>query len=228
MTMPMTIETSANYASYAARSMLWAGHLARGSLVGAFLFVNGLSTCATASTYQIPRPVERTTTAPAGEIKLMPTETSAAAAVLEIRRRSGLTWEELGDLFNVSRRSVHHWASGNVVSSGHEQLIRRTLAVLRTLDITESARTRNFLLSSDQQGVAPIDLLKAGQFDEVVSRAGDSVERITLSAPTPLSRAAKAAREPAAPASLLGAIQDRPQISSKGRIARVVRVPKAD
>lgn len=220
------IETSAN--PVATRSILWAGNIARSSLVGAFLFINGLSAPATASTYQQLYPVERTAAVPAGEIKLRQMETTPAAALLEIRRRSGLTWEELGDLFSVSRRSVHHWASGKVVSSGHEQRIRRTLAVLRVLDFREFVHARDFLLSSDGQGVAPIELLKAGEFGEVISRGGSSADKTVAQTLTPLSRGAEAARQPTPPASLMDAIQDRPPIAAKGRIARTVRVvPKA-
>ena len=57
--------------------------------------------------------VDRTTANPAGSFDFLlgPAE-STAEAIMEIRRRSGLTWQELGDLFDVSRRSIHHWANG--------------------------------------------------------------------------------------------------------------------
>ena len=62
---------------------------------------------------------ERTAAGPIGQIEHAPAE-STAEAVMEIRRRSGLTWEELGDLFDVSRRSVHHWANGKSVTASHD------------------------------------------------------------------------------------------------------------
>ena len=46
---------------------------------------------------------ERTAAGPAGQVEHKPVE-STAEAIMEIHRRSGLTWEELGDLFDVSRR----------------------------------------------------------------------------------------------------------------------------
>src|SRR5262245_8901698 len=76
----------------------------------------------TGSSYGVNRPLKRTAASPAGRIEPAATET-VGAAVMEIRRRSGLTWEELGDLFGVSRRSVHHWASGKTVSPRHDQLV---------------------------------------------------------------------------------------------------------
>ncbi|MEM5709754.1 helix-turn-helix transcriptional regulator, partial [Elizabethkingia meningoseptica] len=66
---------------------------------------------------------------------------STAAAVLEIRRLSGLTWEELADLFDVSRRSVHHWASGKPVNTEHDQALRGVLTALRHLDRGDPAAT---------------------------------------------------------------------------------------
>ena len=36
----------------------------------------------------------------------------ARRATSELRRISGLTWKQLGELFNVSRRNIHFWANG--------------------------------------------------------------------------------------------------------------------
>ena len=36
----------------------------------------------------------------------------SGAAIGELRRLSGLTWDQLARLFNLSRRSLHFWASG--------------------------------------------------------------------------------------------------------------------
>src|SRR6185503_7037508 len=36
-------------------------------------------------------------------------------AIMEIRRLSGMTWEQLANLFEVSRRTVHFWASGKAL-----------------------------------------------------------------------------------------------------------------
>jgi len=190
----------------------------------AMLVIGGLSGSATASTYDVPRFVERTAAGPAGQIDHVAAE-STAEAVLEIRRRSGLTWEEMSDLFDVSRRSVHHWASGKAVSARHEQAIRRMLAAIRRLDQGNQAGTRAQLLAVDAAtGVSSLDLFKAGRFDEAMGRA--TGVRPPEPRRVPLSSEAQDARRPQAPALLLEAEQERPDVPANARTARAKRTPK--
>ena len=180
---------------------------------------------ATASTGETIVPgSERTAAGPIGQIEHVPAE-STAKAIMEIRRRSGLTWEELGDLFDVSRRSVHHWANGKPVTASHDQTIRRMLAAVRRLDQGDQVGTRALLLAVDQAvGVSTLDLLKDGRFDEAIRRV--------VGAPSPgahrilLSRAARDARRPKAPALLLGAEQERPDVPAKARAVHARQTPR--
>lgn len=180
---------------------------------------------ATASTYELPRIVERTSSGPVGQIRQAPAE-STAQAVLEIRRRSGLTWEELGDLFDVSRRSVHHWASGKPVSAGNDRMIRRILAAVRRLGSGGQADARAQLLTVDAvTGVSTFDSLKDGRFDEAMMRLEvvQAPERRRI----PLSRKARDARRPPAPVLLLEAEHGRPETPARARVARAVRAPES-
>ena len=203
------------------------GTMRRSSLaftIGVMLTSTTPSESATFRTCEAPRIVERTSAGPIGQIRHVPAE-STAEAILEIRRRSGLTWEEIGDLFDVSRRSVHHWASGKPVSAGNDQMIRRILAAVRRLDPSSQTGARTQLLAvDDATGVSTFDLLKQGRFDEAAVRLG------VLSAPEnrrlPLSRRAQDARRPQAPTSLLEADQDRPDIPAKARAIRAARPSK--
>ena len=171
--------------------------------------------------------VERTAADPVGrcDFLLGPAE-STAEAIMEIRRRSGLTWQELGQLFDVSRRSIHHWANGKPVSAGNDRTIRRMLAAIRHLDRGSQRDTRALLLSVDQvMGVSPLDLLQAGRFDDATARVpGD---RMPAPHRVPLSAAARDACRPPAPALLLGAEQDRPDIPARARTVRPKPTPKA-
>ena len=199
----------------------------------AVLIASNLSGSATANTYvqgsmamatTIAWCSERTAAGPTGQIEYVPTE-STAEAVMEIRRRSGLTWEELGDLFDVSRRSVHHWANGKPVSAGNDRMIRRMLAAVRHLDQGDQIGTRALLLAVDRaMGVSALNLLKDGRFDEAMGR----VEGVRAPEPdrTPLSSAAWDARRPQAPKLLLEAEQERPDLPVKARVARAKRTPK--
>ena len=168
--------------------------------------------------------VERTAAGPTGQIDLMPAE-SAAEAIMEIRRRSGLTWEELSDLFDVSRRSVHHWANGKPLASRHDRKIRKMLAAVRHLDQGDQLGTRSLLLAIDHvRGSSTLDLLKDGRFDEAVGR----VEGVLAPEPQriPLSSASWDARQPQAPLSLLEAEQERPDIPARARAVRPKPMPK--
>ena len=146
-------------------------------------------------------------------------------AIMEIRRLSGLTWEELADLFDVSRRSVHHWANGKSVTARHGRTIHSMLAAIRHLDRGDQVGTRALLLTIDQAtGLSTLDLLKDGLFDEAMGR----VESIQALKPqrTPLSRVAQDARRPPSPVLLLGANQEQPEIPAKVRTVRAKRPPK--
>jgi DNA-binding transcriptional regulator YiaG len=179
----------------------------------------------TTSTYLIERPVVLTASDPDGrQLVHRPAET-AGEAILEIRRRSGLTWDELADLFEVSRRSVHHWASGKPVTAEHDQHIRRTLAVIRQIDQGEARRTRDILLAPAADGILAFDLLKNEEFEDVVARGGPTPTRVVPPL-TELSPEARHARRVPRPAELVAALNDRPLLSTTARMARTFRAPK--
>ena len=175
----------------------------------------------TSSEYDSPQPAESTTSGTVEVIDQHSPQTTAEA-VLEIRRRSGLTWEKMSELFDVSRRSIHNWANGQNTSQQHERHIRSTLAVIRHLDQGNQAATRARLLTIDASRRSPIDLLSAGRFDEVMAYASGS--SVLESHRSPMAPEAQDARRPPAPALLLEAEHERPELGgSKARIARVVR-----
>ena len=178
----------------------------------------------TASTYEVPPFIERTAAGPVGQIMPVAPE-STGEAVLEIRRRSGLTWEELGDLFDVSRRSVHHWASGKSVSARSERMIRRVLASIRRLDQGSRSTTRARLLAVNESlGISALELLKRGHFVDAEAWVdGNWTPKYRA---VPLSRAAQDARRPPAPVLLLEAEPDRPDVPAKARTVRAARIPK--
>ena len=60
-------------------------------------------------------------------------------AVSELRRISGLTWEQLAGLFGVSRRAVHFWASGKPLNATNHQRLMRVLDVVRGADVGQHA-----------------------------------------------------------------------------------------
>jgi transcriptional regulator with XRE-family HTH domain len=131
----------------------------------------------------------------------------AGAAIGELRRLSGFTWEQLARLFGVSRRALHFWASGKQMSPGNEEHLQRILAVVRKIDRGSANTNRTLLLGLREDGSLPVDLLAAGKYDHVLSMLGQEDTR--RAALRPLSEHARAARALRPPEELVGALHER-------------------
>ena len=145
------------------------------------------------------------------------------ASIAELRRLSGLTWDQLARLFRVSRRSLHFWASGKAMTPANEEHLQRLVAVLRKLDRGSGSTNRAMLLTPRDDGTIPFDLLAEGRYEQVISVMGhgQSFPRVM---PPQLSDEAKAARAPRPPEELVGALQD--QIHCEKRVARAAKSVK--
>jgi len=155
--------------------------------------------------------------------RLAPSAESTRRAISELRRLSGLTWEQLAELFGVSRRSVHFWASGKPLNAANEEKLLRVLDIVRRADLGSSRSTRAALFNATN-GVTAFGLLVASRFEEVSELLGGMPQQVRRHV-TPLGPAAVAARRPLSPDALVDAehepITYRP---AKGRAARVVRI----
>jgi DNA-binding transcriptional regulator YiaG len=144
----------------------------------------------------------------------------SGAGISELRRLSGLTWDQLARLFKVSRRSLHFWASGKAMMPTNEEHLQRVVAVLRKVDCGSGSANRAMLLLPRDDGTIPFDLLAEGQYGQVVSllRHGEGFPRVM---PPQLSDEEKAARAPRPPEELVGALQDR--VHRETRVARAAK-----
>lgn len=150
------------------------------------------------------------------------TQPTTREAITELRRTSGLTWELLGQLFDVSRRSVHFWASGKPLSATNEQKLLQTLDVVRCAYRGDARSTRAALLQPTD-GVTAFELLRQGEFDSAREMLGEGGGQ-RRPALQDLSSQAKLERMPSTPDKLMDAKHDRiHRESSGGRAARTVR-----
>lgn len=182
-------------------------------LIGCMLAGLGTSTAYAAPTdmvWRSQRSVEQTT---AGAI--VPSAQPAGAAIGELRRLSGLTWDQLARMFCVSRRSLHFWASGKPMAPSNEEHLQRVLAVLRRIDRGAASANRTALLGVREDGSIPFDLLVIGDYERALSLLGPGDGRRV--SPPKLSEEARAARAPRPPEELVGALQDRIHATS-GRL----------
>jgi DNA-binding transcriptional regulator YiaG len=149
----------------------------------------------------------------------------AGAAIGELRRLSGLTWDQLARVFGVSRRSLHFWASGKPMAPSNEEHLQRVLAVVKKIDRGTASANRAALLGGREDGSLPLDLLVAKDYERVRSLLGEGdARRVQL---TKLSKEARAARAPRPPEELVGALQDRIHpTSGRLRAAKAIAIPR--
>lgn len=160
--------------------------------------------------------------APSIEVQRM----SSGSALMELRRLSGLTWERLAELFGVSRRSLHFWASGKPQNSANEERLQRLLATLRKVDRGSARENRAALFEAQADGAMLFDLLVHEQYEKVVDRLGNRPRRVGA-ARKPLSAEAAAARMPPNPEELVGAMHDSVHREvGKARVARARRTKR--
>lgn len=72
----------------------------------------------------------------------------SAELVKELKELSGLTIDQIGRIFGVSRRSVHNWMKGSRMSSPNEERLAELLAQVRDLPSDTPEGRRRILLSS--------------------------------------------------------------------------------
>lgn len=142
--------------------------------------------------------------------------------VLEIRRLSGLTWEEIAKIFGVSRRSINNWALGGRLTEENAEKVRRVLANMRMLYDSSPARTAGILRG--MRGETPI-------FEVLPSMKITDGSRAESSLPTNPKFDADASRLMANwnPTSLNGIIETENDIDDtplKNMKPLAVRVPK--
>jgi DNA-binding transcriptional regulator YiaG len=154
------------------------------------------------------------------------TTESSQATINELKKLSGLTWEQLAKIFNVSRRSLHFWASGKPISPFNEEHLRRLLATIRYINRGSSDFNRSALLEPRHGSMIPLDLLIAGKYEEVkrLLGAGQVVEGKKLK---PLFPEAAAARRPQSPEELVGALHEPVHLEvGRSRPAKTTRSRK--
>lgn len=155
----------------------------------------------------------------------LPVPETTTAYITELRQLSGLTWDQLARLFDVSRRSVHFWASGKPMTSSNEERLHRVLGIVRKIDRGSATANRNALFAAAADGRLPFDLLASGDYDTVVELLGASTSPRTR--PPRLSVEVAERRAPRPPAELAEALQDRVAPTSGRLLAtKSVRVPR--
>lgn len=80
---------------------------------------------------------------------------STADTVRGLHRRSGLTWDELARIFDVSRRTVHAWANGSRMNQAHAARLSDIAASIEIFAHPSPDQTRAALHAPAASGVSP-------------------------------------------------------------------------
>ena len=179
-------------------------HPSTHSLIGSRIFMirSSTSTSRATANQELLAAVEMTTSGITLPSARSPEATQKALG--ELRRLSGLTWEQLAKLFNVSRRSLHFWASGQPLSRFNEEQLNRLLGTIQYIDRGSASLNRSLLLKPDN----PLfDLLVAGRYEEFKQLVGVGNAPQKLQSGS-LSEDVYSARMPQNPADLVDALQD--------------------
>jgi len=116
--------------------------------------------------------------------------------VSHLRRIGGLTWEQIADLFGVSRSAVHQWASGGPIDAAAADHLRNLVHVIDRADRGGAAENREALLTpTGDPPIPPFTLLQDRRYTEAFARLGAGVGRPSV-ARAPLSAEAAALRRP--------------------------------
>lgn len=217
--MSMLINTSVETSTPSALRTLEVGGLRRVphrvSIIAASgtLAVSGTSSAESTRLWEEPYVHEYSLTASSSGWSIPTTATDERNAregarwgIAELRRISGLTWDQLGQLFGVTRRSVHFWASGKPLNAANEERLFRALDVLRACNRGDPRATRRALVEASG-GITALDLLITERFDEARAMLGEGALR-PESARAELDVEAKAARKPLPPEDLVGALHE--------------------
>jgi hypothetical protein len=143
------------------------------------------------------------------------------AAIYELRRIAALTWNEIGDIFGVSRRSVHHWVNGKNVSHDNWQNIFSILKAMREFSAGNDAQfTRALLFANVGNGVCGFDLLKKKKITALKSHFAKVMEAREVLC---LSGNDSKKEFFSDPVLLLGSNYERPDIESKPKVLKVLK-----
>lgn len=149
--------------------------------VCAILAVGGPGTgVAPAETAQVPLPIagpepldQAVAATPTGPGARIPEEVLSPRQILHLLHRwSGLTWDQVAELFGVDRRSVHFWSSGRALNADNEEHLYQLWAVLQFMDRGLAPVNRAALLSAGEDGLRPFDLLARHQYAEARAHLG--------------------------------------------------------
>jgi len=85
-----------------------------------------------------------------------------------LHEASGLTWEQLGRVFGVSRRAVHMWATGARMNSSNAETLFALAELVRSAPAVTPDDRRAWLLRSEGTQASRLDQFRESRRDSVL------------------------------------------------------------
>jgi transcriptional regulator with XRE-family HTH domain len=89
-----------------------------------------------------------------------------------LHEHSGLTWEQLGRLFGVSRRALHNWAGGSRLSAGNAETLARIVAALAERTTYSPEENRDWFLRARGESGSLFDEIRLAR------KHGEPIEEV--------------------------------------------------
>lgn len=89
-----------------------------------------------------------------------PAKATDRERVKQLYARSGLTWDQLAKSFGVSRRAVHHWATGGKLSSANAATLTELSAFIKARPDLTPTQIRKAFFEPDHGGRSIMDRLR--------------------------------------------------------------------
>lgn len=109
------------------------------------------------STSRSPSPTERNQENPGQEAHSQ----SDSDIVRSIKDTTGLTWEQIGRIFGVSRRAVHNWANGGRINASNSEALYQMASAVRELEHLPLNERRRKILAIGPNSHQLVDRLRA-------------------------------------------------------------------
>lgn len=92
--------------------------------------------------------------------------------IREVKRLSGLTWDNIAEIIGVSTRSVHLWLSGGQMAETKQQKVGSILSVLKYIDRGYGKVNRALILSASDEGTTVLTMLATGEYERAKATMG--------------------------------------------------------
>lgn len=91
---------------------------------------------------------------------------SAPDILQKVKGSTGLSWEKIAKLFNVSRRAVYDWLEGKPMSEQNYSKLCKVEEALLRMKYSTPFQVRTLLLFGNSSGENPYQLLKQERYEE--------------------------------------------------------------